>query len=106
MNITFNEKISYNFNEIIDDNNDGFIDDLESNYYNDIIEYNLNSINTKWDKTEWKNNICSYIIYLMFNAVIYKLIVGEKKMYELYGNKENNLNNQEIIVCDDINGID
>lgn len=94
-------------NQSIDDNNDGFINDNEHNYYDKLIEYNMNLINinpiNNFDKIKYENDILSYIVYIMFNAVIYKLIVGEKKMYELYGPKTLK---KEITLYNDINSID
>lgn len=82
-----------------DNNNDGFIDDIEMKYYDTIIENNIYELNQK----EYEKNMYTYIVYIMFNAVIYKSIVGEKKMNELYGKHSNN---KEITIYNDINEID
>ena len=91
---------SYIINQTIDDNNDGYIND--NSYYDELIDYYIEEINSDFNKKEYEENMYTYIVYCLFNAVIYKLIVGEKKMYEMYGPKSN----VTITKYDDINSID
>jgi hypothetical protein len=120
----YNDIINYNINTIekninnnlIDDDNNGTTNNNELKYYDDIINYNINSIEIlfkKKEQIEYQFILDSYIIYIMFNAVIYNSIVGEKKMYELYGNVHNknyNIDNEnddkKIVIYNNINDID